>query len=54
MQLKKAIMSTMIVLTAVAPSLAYGQAYGTVATSVLNVREGAKTTAPMPEKQMAV
>ena len=50
MQLKKAIMSTMIVLTAVAPSLAYGQAYGTVATSVLNVREGAKTTAPIVQK----
>ena len=50
MRLKKAIMSTMIAIVAIAPSLVYGQAYGTVATSMLNVREGAKTTAPIVQK----
>lgn len=50
MQLKKAIMGTLIAAAAIMPSLAYGQAYGTVATSTLNVREGAKTTARIVEQ----
>lgn len=32
------------------PCLAYGQAYGTVGTAVLNVRDGAKTTARVVEQ----
>nr|WP_302596924.1 C40 family peptidase [uncultured Cellulosilyticum sp.] len=50
MQLKKAIMGALIAVAAIMPSLAYGQAYGTVATSTLNVREGAKTTARIVEQ----
>lgn len=50
MQLKKAFMGMVIAATALMPCLAYGQAYGTVGTSVLNVREGAKTTARVIEQ----
>lgn len=50
MQLKKVLMGTIIAAAAMIPCLAYGQAYGTVATSTLNVREGAKTTSRIVEQ----
>ncbi|MDF2878239.1 MAG: hypothetical protein K0S30_1335 [Clostridia bacterium] len=44
MRLQKILLGTvMMAMTAIIPSLAYGQAYGTVATGTLNVREGAST-----------
>lgn len=44
MQLKKVVLGAIFALTtAVVPAIAYGQAYGTVATETLNVRQGAKT-----------
>ncbi len=46
MRLKKVVFSTLFGVAAVmVPSLAYGQAYGTVATQTLNVRSGAKLEA---------
>ena len=44
--IKVALLSAMIFV----PSLAYGQAYGTVATETLNVRQGAKLEAPIVEQ----
>lgn len=46
MRLKKVVLSTLVsVAVIMVPSLAYGQAYGTVATQTLNVRDGAKLEA---------
>lgn len=51
MRMKKILLSAMItVATVIIPSLAYGQAYGTVATETLNARAGAKTTAKILEQ----
>lgn len=50
MKLKQTLRAALVAAVVVLPSLVHAQAYGTVATETLNVREGAKLEAPIIEQ----